>query len=47
MGVGLGNAVNAVEGFGILALASLFPILSVLTLGLYVKWRNRKVEAEG
>lgn len=42
MGVGLGNAVNAVEGFGILALASLCPILSVLLLGLWVQRRNRR-----
>jgi hypothetical protein len=47
MGVGLGNAVDAVEGFGILALASLFPILSVLLLGLWVQWRNRKATAVG
>jgi hypothetical protein len=47
MGVGLGNAVSAVEGFGILALASLFPILSVLLLGLWVQWRNRKATAAG
>lgn len=45
MGVGLGNAVNAVEGFGILALASLCPILSVLLLGLWVRWRNREAAA--
>ena len=34
-------------GFGILALASLFPILSVLLLGLWVQWRNRKATAVG
>lgn len=45
MGVGLGNAVAAVEGFGILALASLCPILSVLLLGLWVRWRNRQAAA--
>jgi len=44
VGVGLGNAMNAAEGFGILALASVFPILSVLTLGLYLKWRNTRAE---
>lgn len=43
MGLGLGNAVSALEGFGILALASLCPILSVLGLGLYVQWRNRRI----
>jgi len=44
MGLGLGNAVNAVEGFGILALASLFPILSVLVTGLWVRRRNRALQ---
>jgi hypothetical protein len=43
MGLGLGNAVSALDGFGILALASLCPILSVLLLGLYVQRRNRRV----
>jgi hypothetical protein len=45
MGLGLGNAVSALDGFGILALASLCPILSVLLMGLYVQWRNRKMQA--
>ncbi len=40
---GLGNAVSALDGFGILALASLCPILSVLFMGLYVQYRNRKI----
>jgi hypothetical protein len=43
MGLGLGNAVSALDGFGILALASLCPILSVLFMGLYVQYRNRKI----
>ena len=30
MGLGLGNAVSAVEGFGILSLASICPIVAVL-----------------
>jgi hypothetical protein len=47
MGLGLGNAVSAVEGFGILALASLFPVLSVLILGLFVQWRNRRAAQAG
>jgi hypothetical protein len=47
MGLGLGNAVSAVEGFGILALASLFPVLSVLILGLFVQWRNRRATEAG
>lgn len=39
MGLGFGDAVGAVEGFGILALASLCPILAVLTTGLWVQWK--------
>jgi len=39
MGLGIGNQVGVVEGFGILAMASVFPILSVLLVGL---WVNRK-----
>ena len=31
MGLGLGNAVSAIEGFGILSLASICPIIAVLT----------------
>jgi hypothetical protein len=45
MGLGLGNAVSAADGFGILSLASLCPILSVLLMGLYVQWRNRRIQA--
>lgn len=47
MGLGLGNAVKALDGFGILSLASLCPILSVLLLGLWVQWRNRKLTEAG
>jgi len=36
MGVGLSAQVGVVEGFGILAAASVYPILTVLLLGLYV-----------
>ena len=39
MGLGFGNAVNAVEGFGILSMASIGPIISVLTVGLWVRWK--------
>ncbi|MES0371851.1 MAG: DUF1538 domain-containing protein [Mariprofundaceae bacterium] len=42
MGLGLGNAVEATEGFGILALASIGPIISVLTAGLWVQWKIRR-----
>ena len=41
MGAGLGNAVSAVEGFGILSLASICPIIAVLTTGLLIRLRQR------
>ena len=37
MGLGFGNAVEAVEGFGILSMASICPIVSVLITGLWVQ----------
>lgn len=37
MGLGLGRAVDAVEGFGILALASVGPIISVLLVSLWAR----------
>jgi len=40
MGLGLGDAVQAPDGFGVLALASLCPIALVLLCGLYVRWRT-------
>ncbi len=44
MGLGLGQAVQAPEGFGILAMASVGPILSVLAVGLWIKFTlNRKM----
>jgi hypothetical protein len=39
LGLGLGQASGVVEGFGILAMASLFPIGSVLIMGLLSDWR--------
>ncbi|MCB0342228.1 MAG: DUF1538 domain-containing protein [Pseudobdellovibrionaceae bacterium] len=42
MGLGFGNATKVIEGFGILSMASLFPILSVLIMGLYVKHTAKK-----
>jgi hypothetical protein len=41
MGLGFGKAVGAVEGFGVLAAASLFPIMAVLATGLLIEWRVR------
>lgn len=39
MGLGFGNALDAVEGFGILSMASIGPIIAVLSTGLYIKWK--------
>jgi hypothetical protein len=44
MGLGLGNAVSAIDGFGILSLASICPIVAVLTMGLVIKMMNKKTE---
>ena len=40
MGLGLGNAVSAIEGFGILSLASICPIVAVLMMGLIIRLKN-------
>lgn len=42
MGLGLGNALNVLDGFGILALASIGPIISVLSTGLWIQWKIRQ-----
>ncbi len=42
VGLGFGNAIGATDGFGILAMASIGPIISVLATGLYVQWRVGK-----
>jgi hypothetical protein len=42
MGLGFGKAVGAVEGFGILASASICPIVAVLALGVYVQWKTKR-----
>ncbi len=42
MGLGLGNAVSATEGFGILSMASICPILAVLLMGLYIQITQKK-----
>lgn len=39
MGLGFGNALGAIEGFGILSMASIGPIIAVLTTGLYIRWK--------
>ena len=46
MGLGFANATGAIEGFGILSMASLCPIMSVLITGLFVQNRAKKQEAK-
>ena len=43
MGLGLGNAVSAVEGFGILSLASICPIIAVLSMGIVIQFMQKRV----
>ena len=48
MGLGLGNAVSAIEGFGILSMASIGPIIAVLGMGQYIRFKqSRAIAAEG
>jgi len=44
LGVG-GNVPNVIDGFGVLALASVGPILTVLTVGLITNREERKAES--
>jgi len=47
LGLGFGNAMNAIEGFGILSMASICPILSVLITGIMVqKGAERRKKAK-
>ena len=41
MGLGLGNATHAVEGFGILCMASIGPIITVMITGLWTRYKVR------
>ena len=42
MGLGFGEAMGAVDGFGILAMASIGPILSVMGTGLWINWKIQR-----
>ena len=46
MGLGLGNEVGVVEGFGILAMASVCPIVSVLFVGIRVTRAQKAILKE-
>jgi hypothetical protein len=41
MGLGVGDAVQLVDGFGMLSMASIGPILSVLATGLWIRLKIR------
>ena len=45
MGLGFGKAIGAVEGFGILSMASIGPIVAVLGTGIYVRWKVKRRHA--
>jgi hypothetical protein len=44
MGLCFGSAVNAIEGFGILSMASICPNLSVLITSLWVQFKRRRAD---
>ena len=46
MGLGIGGQVGVVEGFGILAMASVYPIVTVLGVSLWVARRRQAALAE-
>ena len=43
MGLGFGNSVGSIEGFGILSMASIGPIIAVLSTGLWVEYKKRRL----
>jgi hypothetical protein len=45
LGIGLGDAVKAADGFGILAMCSVGPIISVLATGLWTDLQSRSLTA--
>jgi hypothetical protein len=42
LGLGFGDAMQVIEGFGILSMASVCPIIAVLSTGLWVNWAVKK-----
>ncbi|MGB5621003.1 MAG: DUF1538 domain-containing protein [Gammaproteobacteria bacterium] len=46
MGLGFGNATQAIEGFGILCMASIGPIITVMLSGLWSRYKiNKQIHA--
>ncbi|MDH3689601.1 MAG: DUF1538 domain-containing protein [Gammaproteobacteria bacterium] len=46
MGLSVGDSVGIIDGFGIISLASVGPILSVLTLGLFIDRATKRLQAQ-
>ena len=46
MGLSIGGELNISDGFGVLALASAFPIITVLMFGLYSKMKQKRSISE-
>ena len=46
IGLSLSGATGAGEGFGVLALASAYPVMNILLLGLYIKLRMPRERVE-
>jgi len=44
IGIALSHATGFAEGFGILALASAYPVMNILLLGLYVRYSEYRNE---
>lgn len=42
MGLGFGNALGVTEGFGILSMASIGPIIAVQVTGLWIRWKIKR-----
>jgi len=42
MGLGFGNALGVTEGFGILSMASIGPIIAVQSTGLWIAWKIKR-----
>ncbi|MDY0093932.1 MAG: DUF1538 domain-containing protein [Candidatus Vecturithrix sp.] len=43
MGLGIGGELNVVDGFGIVTMASVYPIITVLIYGIVVRARHRQL----
>lgn len=43
IGIGLSHSTGFAEGFGIIALASAYPVMNILLLGLYADYKERRM----